>query len=117
MYNIRMSCVFCEIVAGNIPSTKILENENIIAITPLHKVAPVHALILPKKHIEKVDSITGQDKDVWAGMIALANEIIIKYGLDKTGYRLVNNGAGYNGVEHEHIHVLGGRGWKPTDNL
>ncbi len=109
-------CIFCKIVAGEIPSNKILETENHLAFTPIKPAAPVHVLCIPKRHIEKNDAISVKEP-VWDELFRFANEVIKNFSLDKTGYRIVNNGAGFHGVDHEHIHVLGGGSWRPKDDL
>ncbi len=110
-------CIFCKIIKKEIPSELVLESKDFIAINNIHPKAPIHILVMPKAHIEKVDSISGVNRDLWSDMILFANEIISKFDLDKSGYRIINNGAGYNGVDHEHIHIMGGKDWKPGDGL
>ncbi len=104
------NCLFCAIVAGKEPSTKILETEHFLVIQNKYPVAPVHVLVLDKHHREKSGTISGVYSQVsyWDTMFDAINQVITKMGLDKSGYKLVNNGAGYNHFEHEHFHVLGG---------
>src|SRR3990167_678733 len=107
-------CIFCDIAQKQTRSKIIYETEEFIVIENIDPQAPFHVLVMPKKHIEKTDAISGRAGDnFWNKMISVCNEVIRKEGLDKTGYRLVNNGAGYNGIAHEHMHILGGSGWKP----
>jgi len=112
-----MDCIFCDIAAKKTRSKIVFENDEFIVIENINPQAPVHVLVMPKDHIEKKDAIAGASQNLWDKMIAVSNLIIKKYELDKTGYRLVNNGAGYNGIEHEHIHILGGKDWHPADDL
>ncbi len=111
-----MNCIFCKIVSGEFPSNIVFESKNHLAFTPLKPMAPVHIICIPKKHVEKKDSIAGREK-IWNDLFGFSYGIIKKFDLDKTGYKVVNNGAGYHGVNHEHIHILGGKDWKPQDGL
>lgn len=106
------NCLFCKIVRGKEPAEKVLETERFLVIKNKYPVAPVHALVLDKQHHEKKDTISGSVSDAencyWDGMFEAIFATITKLGLDKTGYKLVNNGAGYNHFEHEHFHIMGG---------
>ena len=107
-----LECIFCKIISGEIPSTIIAENEHAIAFNDIDPQAPVHVLIIPKKHITSLNELDiSEDKDVLAGMIALAQEIAEKLGVKEDGYRLVNNCGELGGqaVGHSHFHLLGGR--------
>ncbi len=110
-------CIFCDIAQKKARATIVLENDKYIAIENINPAAPVHILVMPKEHIEKKDTISGKVNGFWDELVNFAYQVIQKYNLDKTGYRLVNNGAGYNDLEHEHLHILGGKDWKPKDNL
>lgn len=107
-------CLFCKIAKGEEPSKKVWENEEFVAIKNKYPVAPVHILVLPKEHYEKADLRSGNGGDFWSKIMKAVFEVIRQTGLDKTGYKLVNNGAGYNHFEHEHIHVLGGSKEEPA---
>lgn len=111
------NCLFCKIVAGNEPSDKILETAEFLVIKNKYPMAPVHILVLDKKHREKKDTISGaysKSPDFyWDEMFKAIFGTIAKLGLDKTGYKLVNNGAGYNHFEHEHFHIMGGSKKEP----
>ncbi len=102
------SCLFCEIVMGREPSKEVLETEEFLVIENKFPKAPVHVLVLDKQHREKVDTVRGSYKAYWDKLVAACYQAIQHFGLEKTGYKLVNNGAGYNHFEHEHMHVLGG---------
>jgi histidine triad (HIT) family protein len=108
-------CLFCSIVQGQEPSTKVLETSDFFVIENKYPVAPVHVLVLDKQHREKADTLSGKfsAKDYWDNLFATVYEVVTKLGLDKTGYKLVNNGAGYNHFEHEHFHILGGSEEEP----
>ena len=102
-------CVFCRIVAGDIPSTKVAETDRTLAFRDLAPAAPVHVLVVPKDHHPDLAALSGADPgllaDLWAAAVAVARQ----EGLDG-GYRLVvNTGAdGGQTVFHVHVHVLGG---------
>ena len=104
-----MSCVFCRIVAGEIPSTRVAETERTLAFRDLAPAAPVHVLVVPKDHHDDLAALSRADPallaDLWAAALAVARQ----EGLDG-GYRLVvNTGAdGGQTVFHVHAHVLGG---------
>ncbi len=111
-------CIFCKIAAGEIPSQKVYEDESVVAFKDLSPKAPVHVLIIPKKHIQSVAHFQAEDKDLAAHIFVdvvpkLADELKISSG----GFRVVMN-TGKNGgqtVHHLHVHLLGGRKmtWPP----
>lgn len=109
------SCLFCKIVLGEEPKVLVLENENFMVIQNKFPVSPVHLLVLDKFHREKRDVISGKysSEGYFEKLFSIINEIVVKYGLDKSGYKIVNNGAGYNHFEHEHFHILGGSDTEP----
>lgn len=111
------NCLFCKIVAGEEPSQKVFETEEFLVINNKYPKAPIHVLVLDKKHREKKDTISGtyskSPDNYWDKMFEAIFGTITKLGLDKTGYKLVNNGAGYNHFEHEHFHILGGTKGEP----
>ncbi len=106
-------CFFCKIVSGDEPSAKVLETEEFLVIENKYPVAPIHALVLDKKHREKKETIARKYEGYWCRMMEAVYQTIKHFGLDKTGYKLVDNGAGYNHFEHEHMHVLGGSKEEP----
>lgn len=110
----EQSCLFCKIVSGEEPSERVLEHKGFLVIKNKFPVAPVHLLVLDKKHREKSETLSGKYPGFWDEMFTACFEAIKKFGLDKTGYKLVNNGAGYNHFEHEHLHVLGGSKEEPA---
>lgn len=107
------NCLFCRIVAGQEPSVGVLETDEFLVIENKFPVAPVHVLVLDKKHREKKETIARKYEGYWCQMMAAVYQSIKQLGLDKTGYKVVNNGAGYNHFEHEHMHVLGGSKEEP----
>lgn len=109
-------CIFCKIANKEIQSNIIYENEDIIAFEDLNPQAPVHILIIPKKHIESVDDINDENKDIIGEIFLAANNIAREKDLSN-GYRIVNNCKEDGGqtVDHIHFHLLGGRKlqWPP----
>ena len=108
-------CLFCKIGSGEEASEKVWENDEFIAIKNKYPVAAVHLLVMPKGHVSKKElarKVT--DDNFWSKIMAAVFDVIRLFGLDKTGYKLVNNGAGYNHFDHEHIHVLGGTKEEPA---
>ncbi|OIP98313.1 histidine triad nucleotide-binding protein [candidate division WWE3 bacterium CG09_land_8_20_14_0_10_39_24] len=102
------NCLFCKIVKGAEPCKKVLETKDFLVIHNKYPKAPIHLLVLDKSHNEKKETISGEISGYWDKMIKAAFEAIVALGLDKTGYKIENNGAGYNHFEHEHLHVFGG---------
>lgn len=109
-----MSCLFCKIVAGEIPSTPVYQDEQCYAFADIAPKAPVHVLVVPRVHIASLAET--KDEALLGHLLATAGEIARAKGLGK-GYRVVvNTGAeGGQTVDHLHLHVLGGRGmtWPP----
>lgn len=104
-----MDCIFCEIIKGNIPSTKVYEDEFVTAFNDLNPQMPVHVLIVPKKHIASANDIMPEDAELVGKVFLAAQKIAEKLGL-KDGYRIINNcgkAAGQT-VMHLHFHMLGG---------
>ncbi|MCU1362212.1 MAG: hypothetical protein JWM55_40 [Acidimicrobiaceae bacterium] len=110
-------CLFCKIVAGEIPAKVVAESESSLAIYDIAPQAPVHVLVIPKKHYTSVNQVSAEDSHVFDNLLALAQEVVADEGIKESGYRLVVNvGAdGQQTVAHLHLHVLGGRKmtWPP----
>ncbi|MGE5047865.1 MAG: histidine triad nucleotide-binding protein [Deltaproteobacteria bacterium] len=108
-------CIFCKIVAGQIPAKKVGENEGAIAFPDINPVAPVHILVIPKKHLRSLDE--ADDGAALSSVFALAREVARANGLQQSGWRaVINTGRDANQVVfHVHLHVIGGRpmGWPP----
>lgn len=108
-------CLFCRIVRGEIPATKVAENEHCLAFRDIMPQAPVHVLVIPKRHYRSLDEVP--DATVVGEMSMMAQAVARSEGIAATGYRAVmNTGAdGGQTVGHLHMHVLGGRahGWPP----
>ena len=105
-----LDCLFCKIASGEIPSKKIYEDEKILAFEDINPAAPVHILIIPKRHIDSIDSITTENVEVISHIFELVPKIAKEHNLEQ-GYRLVTNVGKLGGqtVEHLHFHLLGGR--------
>ena len=105
-----MSCLFCKIIAGEIPSTKVYEDETILAFRDIAPQAPTHVLVVPKMHIEDTNGITAENSAVIAHIFEVIPQIAKAEGLEN-GYRIVSNcgpDAGQT-VQHLHFHILGGK--------
>ncbi len=110
-------CLFCQIIAGEIPSKVAAESERALAIYDIAPQAPVHVLVLPKEHITSADEVASTHGGVVDDLVLLAQRVVEQEGIKDSGYRLVFN-VGEDGqmtVAHLHMHVLGGRrmGWPP----
>ena len=104
------NCLFCKIVAGEIPSTKVYEDEKILAFRDIAPMAPTHILVIPKAHIASVAEVTAENADVVAHIFTVIPKIAEAEGLEN-GYRVVSNCGDDAGqtVHHLHFHILGGR--------
>jgi histidine triad (HIT) family protein len=111
-----MSCLFCGIVAGDIPATVVHETERTVAFRDLHPAAPTHVLVVPRDHYPDVAALAATDPTYAGDVLAAAAAVAAQEGLTG-GYRLVTNTGDDAGqtVHHVHVHVLGGRslGWPP----
>ena len=105
-----MNCLFCKIIAGDIPSTKVYEDDRILAFRDIAPQAPVHILVIPKTHIGSVAEINGENADVVAHIFTVIPKIAEAENL-AGGYRVVSNCGADAGqtVHHLHFHILGGR--------
>ena len=104
-----MDCIFCKIVKGDIPSSKVYENEYVYAFRDINPQAPVHILVVPKEHISSVDEITADNSAIVAKIFEAIPEIA-KAAKLSGGYRVISNcGAdACQSVKHLHFHILGG---------
>ena len=118
-----MDCIFCKIANGEIPSTKVYEDDKMLAFRDLDPQAPVHILMIPKEHIASADDLTEENAQIVAHIFTVAKKIAAAEGLTickelgVESYRIVNN-CGEDGgqtVKHLHFHLLGGRSmaWPP----
>ena len=104
-----MNCLFCKIVAGDIPSAKVYEDDKILAFKDINPQAPVHVLVIPKAHIASVDEITEANSGIAAHIFAKIPQIAKSCGLEN-GYRVISNCGddACQTVKHLHFHVVGG---------
>lgn len=111
-----MDCLFCNIVKGQIPSEKVYEDNAVYAFKDVNPEAPVHILIIPKRHIKSVDELEETDKEL-VGHIFLVAKKLAKENKLENGYRIVSNigEEGGQSVKHLHFHLFGGRSfnWPP----
>ena len=103
-------CIFCRIVRGELGTELLAESEHNVAFLDLHPQAPVHALIVPRRHFAALREIGADDWQVTADALALASEVALHHGLHDGGYRVITNDGPDAGqtVPHLHFHVLGG---------
>jgi len=110
-------CLFCKIVAGDIPADLVHETATTLAFRDLQPQAPVHVLVIPKQHHPTAAALVDNDPSVLAEVIAAAGDVAVSQGVSESGYRLVVNTGpeAHQTVFHVHVHVLGGRsmGWPP----
>ena len=104
-------CIFCKIIKGEIPSNTVYEDEEIFAFRDINPVAPVHILIIPKKHIETVVDLKQEDEGLIGRIYSAINKIAEKEGISEKGFRVVVNCKEDGGqeVKHLHFHLLGGK--------
>jgi histidine triad (HIT) family protein len=112
-----MSCIFCRIAAGEIPATKVHDDDRLVAFKDLNPQAPLHVLIVPREHVATLNELKPSHDALVGEMIRLAGSLAKAQGYDTRGYRTVfncNADAGQT-VFHIHLHVLGGRkmAWPP----
>ena len=111
------NCLFCRIIAGEIPSKKVYEDELAFAFYDINPQAPTHVLIVPKKHIASLDEASQDDLALLGHLTLVASKLADQLGVVAGGYRtVINTGAGAGqSVWHIHVHLLGGRvmGWPP----
>ncbi len=105
-----MNCIFCKIVKKEIPAKLVYENSEIIAFNDINPVAPVHILIVPKKHIETINDLNDGDKELIGGMVFAAKDIAEKLKISNNGYKLLFRTGKDGGQEvfHIHLHLIGG---------
>lgn len=112
-----MDCLFCSIAEKKIPSTIVYEDKDFLAFNDIKPQAPVHVLVIPKKHITNIDEVQEEDREFLSGLYFVIQKIAKEQDIVENGYRVVTN-VGEDGgqtVEHLHFHILGGRSlqWPP----
>jgi histidine triad (HIT) family protein len=105
-------CLFCKLANGIIPTQFLYESDKLVAFRDINPEAPVHILIVPKKHIRSLNDIGEQDRDVLGEMFLIAKTMAKQEGVDKSGYRVLINveKGGGQVIFHLHLHLIGG--WK-----
>lgn len=116
-----MSCIFCKIASGEIPSNKVYEDDKILVFHDIQPAAPKHILVIPKEHIASANELNADNAGVLSHIFIKIADIAGELGFADNGYRIVNN-CGRDGaqtVEHLHFHVLAGKpmGWPPYQEL
>ncbi|MCY0876730.1 MAG: histidine triad nucleotide-binding protein [Firmicutes bacterium] len=106
-----MECIFCKIAAGELPAKKVFESEHVVAFEDIHKVAPVHVLVIPKVHRQSLLEVNPNDVDLLSGVQEAIRAVIKDTGIEQTGFRVITNSGAAAGqtVFHLHFHVIGGR--------
>ena len=110
-------CIFCRIIAGEVPSTTVHADDRIVAIRDIAPRSPTHLLLLSREHIPSAADLTGDDAELLADVFATAAELARREGIAERGYRVVTNVGEWGGqtVDHLHFHLMGGRSftWPP----
>ena len=103
-------CIFCKIIAGEIPSSQVYHDEQVTAFQDIHPVAPTHILIVPNRHIASVNDLTEADERLVGRLFITARHLAEQEDIQESGYRLIiNNGPdGGQEVPHLHLHLIGG---------
>jgi histidine triad (HIT) family protein len=106
-------CIFCKIVAGQIPARKAYEDDDVVAFHDIHPWAPVHLLLVPKRHIPTMESVTTDDQALMGKLMVLAPKLMAEHGVTGGFRQVINTGRdGAQEVYHLHMHVMGGpRPW------
>jgi len=104
-------CIFCKIARGEIPAKKLFEDDDLVAFDDINPAAPVHFLVIPKRHVETLDDVTAEHGPLLGRMLVAAARLAREKGVSEAGYRQVINCRKAAGqvVFHLHLHVLGGR--------
>lgn len=103
-------CIFCKIISKEIPADVVMENNEMLAFKDIHPVAPVHVLIVPKKHIDTINDLKDEDAELMGKLILAARDIAKDKGISNDGYKLLFRVGKHGGqeVEHIHLHLIGG---------
>jgi histidine triad (HIT) family protein len=111
------NCLFCKIVAGEIPGNLVHKDDKCVVIRDINPQAPTHVLVIPREHMESLDDASAGDESLLGHLLRVGARVANQEGLGESGYRsVINTGAGAGqSVFHIHVHVLGGRGlnWPP----
>ncbi|MDZ7830250.1 MAG: histidine triad nucleotide-binding protein [Desulfobacterales bacterium] len=103
-------CIFCKIIDGEIPTEFVHQDDNLVVFKDINPLAPVHLLIVPKRHIRGINDLADGDREILAELILMARDMAKRFSIDKSGYRIffnVEKGGGQE-VFHLHMHMIGG---------
>ncbi len=105
------NCLFCKIASGEIPTTKLFENERVVSFKDINPSAPFHILVVPRRHIATLNDLGDAERDLVGDMILTGRRLAVDAGLADSGYRMIMNCNSDGGQEvfHIHLHVIGGR--------
>jgi histidine triad (HIT) family protein len=108
-------CVFCKVIAGDLPSRQFQSDDRVVAFADINPVAPVHILVVPREHVEWIHGMGPEAEGLLGQLVRIAGQVASEVGLTEHGYRLVVNQGDDAGqlVDHLHLHVLGGREMGP----
>ena len=108
-------CTFCKIIKGEIPSEKVYEDEDILAFKDINPAAPIHILVIPKKHIATLMEVSKEDSNIMSKILETIQKIAKQLGIEENGFRLIANCGPDSGQEvmHIHFHLLAGREMGP----
>lgn len=108
-------CLFCKIVAGNIPANMVYETDYVLVIKDINPHAPIHDLVITKKHLVNLNDVAKDDKEILADILLSCKETAKIEGIDQSGYRVIENNGKNGGqlVQHLHFHLLGGKDLGP----
>lgn len=106
-----MDCVFCKIAAGEVPANMVLQNEDLVAFDDVAPVAPVHSLVVPRKHVANLAELEDEDVLLYGRLLLAVRDVARLKGVAESGFRLIANTGADGGQEvfHLHLHVIGGR--------
>ena len=108
-------CTFCSVIAGTLPADFVFRNESLVVFRDIHPHAPIHLLIVPRKHIRSINELEPSDERIVAEMIMTGRELAAKEGIARSGYKLLFNveRGGGQVIFHAHLHMLAGRALSP----
>ena len=110
LFRMETDCIFCKIIRGELPAKFIFKNDNLVVFKDIHPHAPVHLLIVPRKHIRSVNELDLDDQSIVAQMILAGKEMASRISIAKSGYKLLFNveKGGGQVIFHLHLHLIGG---------
>lgn len=97
-------CIFCQVIRGELPTTKLFENDRIIVIKDIHPVSEFHVLAIPKDHIDDFHNV--RSNETYLALMSVLNKMIEEHGLMGKGYRIETNGGGAQIIDHLHMHLI-----------